>query len=183
MDMEEWKAIPGFEGIYEASTLGRIRSVDRIERDRPLPRKGKVLATYRQAGKHTHVTLYLHGKRIMCKVHRLVLLTFSGEPESGQEGDHINFDRDDNSVTNLRWLSKLENMRHSFKAGRHALGEAKPGSKLNPEKVRKIVEMRKGGRKRSEIAKQFGVSETVIWQIATGRSWRHVTEALTWRAG
>lgn len=174
MHMEEWKDIPGFESIYQASTLGRIRSLDRVERDRPLPRKGKVLATYRQAGKHTHVTLYLHGKRCVMLLHRLILRTFAGEPKEGQEGDHINFNRDDNRLENLRWLSKLENMRAYFASGRHATGEKKHGAKLNPAKVLEIRRMREEGKSRQEIAGKFGVSPMAVWQIDNGRSWKHV---------
>lgn len=120
MEKEIWKAIPNYEGIYEASSLGRIRTCEgkttftkrhgvRHWKQRIIKPKGQTYATgYR-------VTLWKNGKPKDWLVARLVGMTFLGE--SNLTINHIDGNRFNNSVDNLEWCSLAENIRKGFETG------------------------------------------------------------------
>jgi NUMOD4 motif/HNH endonuclease len=117
---ERWAPIPDYEGYYEASALGRIRSLDRIVPYRggtPRRIRGHILkqAVDPDDGRH-EVRLNRDGKGRTVQVHRLVLLAFRGSCQPGQEGCHNNGDASDNRLENLRWDTHSENM---YDRGRH----------------------------------------------------------------
>lgn len=104
--MEEiWKPIPGFID-YEASNLGRIRSLKR--------RKPKILIPFYNRGGYLQVGLHQCGRTNLKLVHRLVLWAHEGHPK-GRECDHINRVRDDNRLENLRWVTRRENLRNTIR--------------------------------------------------------------------
>lgn len=105
---EIWKDIPGFEG-YQISNFGRIKSLDRviIRKDNcTQSKKGKVLKSWQD--NLGYLKIDLRQKRT-CLVHRLVMLTFVGECPKGKEVDHINTNRQDNRLQNLRYVTHKEN--------------------------------------------------------------------------
>ena len=104
---EEWRDIPGYPG-YQASNLGRIRS--------SIASRYKILSPRATIKGYTSVKLC----RTVEFIHRLVLLTFVGEPKLGEQGDHINRIKNDNRLVNLRWISKSANL-----ANRSSWGESK----------------------------------------------------------
>lgn len=112
--MEEiWKSVKGFEGYYEVSNMGNVRSIDRIvKRGRFFEkRKSHLLSVVKSSGTHGYclVNLYKDGKIYPKKVHRLVADVFIENPENKPYVDHINGVRDDNRVENLRWVTYKEN--------------------------------------------------------------------------
>ena len=107
--VEQWKPVYGYEGIYEVSDLGRVRSVDRIDfGGRKL--KGAYLShnVHGESNRHT-VMLYRDGKRRRVQVHVLVLEAFVSPRPDGMLGLHWDDDRHNNRLSNLRWGSKSEN--------------------------------------------------------------------------
>lgn len=114
MENESWKDIPGWEGYYQASTQGRIRSMDRTvkhPRFGTVNRKGKVLsASPLNADGYLGVGLNRDGVKKKCSVHRLILETFIGPCPSGHEACHNNGDPTDNRLENLRWGTHSSNM-------------------------------------------------------------------------
>jgi hypothetical protein len=127
MEEEIWKPIPGYEGIYEASSLGRIRSLNRKEKVKGgcvRFRESKILTPRRNnlRGGYLELQLCKEGKSRTFKVHRLVMLAFAGEPPEGKtEVDHIDGDRENNRIENLEYVSKKENyMRMAENQGRFA---------------------------------------------------------------
>lgn len=115
MENEIWKDITGYEGLYQVSNMGRVRSTNRtiILSDgmkRTLP--SKVLRPGKQKGYH-HVSLSIGGVETSYLVHRLVAAAFLGPASAGMEVDHINEDHGDNRVENLRYLSRFENASRS----------------------------------------------------------------------
>lgn len=120
---EEWRAIPGYEGIYEVSDYGRVRSLDRIvlrSNGHCRLQRGRLLRLMDDGRGYRAVTLSRGGRTETGRVHRLVLLAFVGAPEYGQEGCHGNGDRADNRLANLRWGTHSENVRDSIKHGTHS---------------------------------------------------------------
>lgn len=120
--MEVWKDIPGYEGIYQASSYGQIRSAEgkatsnkrygvRRWRSRILKGRGNNPTT----GKR--VSLWKDGKPKDLLVARLVALTFLGEPQEGFTVNHKDGNRFNNDIENLEWLSLGDNIRHGFETG------------------------------------------------------------------
>ena len=97
---EEWKAIPGYPG-YMASTLGNVCS-----------RLGRLVgsSTFDKSNKYVSVTIFIKGERFVYGAHRLIALTFLGPAPPGKYMiDHINRDKTDNRICNLRWVNASEN--------------------------------------------------------------------------
>lgn len=121
MKIEEWRPIPDFIGLYEASTWGRIRSVSRTITDRNGMQKnhvGRVLKPrpYDKYG-HVHVSLRKSGSSLPRKIHRLVLQTFVGPAPEGMVARHLDGDPSNNSIRNLEWATPKENSSDMKKHG------------------------------------------------------------------
>lgn len=124
-ESEIWKPvnISGFEDCYEASSLGRVRSLDRIDSFRSGRFKfGRILKETLQVG-YPHIYLSKNGSKKNFSVHRLVAISFIKNPTNKQFVNHKNGIRNDNRVENLEWCTASENMVHS----RNVLGNIKNG--------------------------------------------------------
>ena len=115
---EEWKDIEGYEGLYQVSNTGKIKSLDRVF---PIKIKGRVLKTFNSAvtknGGYPTVTLSVHGKKRKIMVHRAVAIAFLGESKNKPQVNHINGKKYDNKVENLEWVTPSENHIHAFEYG------------------------------------------------------------------
>ena len=111
--MEQWKDIKGFEGLYQVSNLGNVRSLDmlvRAKNNNIQLKKGRLLKPqYNHAG---YLRFDLLGKK--CRAHRLVAEAFINNSNNKEEVNHINAVRDDNRVENLEWNTKSENNKHKY---------------------------------------------------------------------
>lgn len=123
---ETWRAVVGFEGSYEVSDLGRVRSLAReVEcRSRNGSRfvrniPGKIKATKRHPFGYHELQLYRDGKRTDALVHALVLTAFVGPCPPGQECCHRDGDPSNNALSNLRWDTRNENHRDAVRHGTH----------------------------------------------------------------
>jgi hypothetical protein len=111
---EIWKDIDGYEGFYQVSNLGRVKSLER-----KVPLKNGKLRTYRERIKsqeeekgYMRVNLYKNGKLKKFLVHRLVATAFHGPNDESMEVNHINGDTKDNRAENLEWVTTKENAHH-----------------------------------------------------------------------
>lgn len=108
LNMEEiWKEVKDFEGLYEVSNFGNVKSLDRIGNNgRHL--KGKILKQHKNAYGYWVVKLYNNGS---CSyfVHRLVAIAFIPNPENKPQVNHIDEDKDNNKAENLNWMTSKEN--------------------------------------------------------------------------
>lgn len=119
---ETWKPIPGTSGIYEASSLGRVRSVDRLETQnngRKYRRKGRVLSAHTIKAGYLQVAPMVEGKPFERLVHRLVLAAFTGHFPHGMQVCHNNGDPTDNRIENLRWGTYSDNVYDRVLHGTH----------------------------------------------------------------
>ena len=124
--MEDWKYIPGYEGIYQASTLGRIRSVEgkttitqrhgtRVWKQRILKQK---VAHRKQTDKSdARVCLWKDGTYKTFLVSRLVAMAWCDGYSEGMTVNHIDGDPTNNTASNLEWVSLGDNIRHGFETG------------------------------------------------------------------
>lgn len=122
---EIWKAIPGYEGFYEVSDQGRVRSLDRIvpaSNGTSRRLRGKIKAPQTGAEGYLMVTLYRGSEGRTMTVHRIVMNTFAGPRPEGMERCHNNGDRTDNRLANLRYDTRSENM---FDTVRHGTNDRK----------------------------------------------------------
>ena len=122
LSAEKWRPIPGFEGYYAVSNLGRVRSLPRrVERGhgKPLNLKGRIMQPeFRKNTGYYTVRLCREGDRRHHYIHRLVLMAFRGLPEPGEEGCHENDIRTDNRLENLRWDTHHANVQDAVKRDR-----------------------------------------------------------------
>ncbi|WP_194385334.1 NUMOD4 motif-containing HNH endonuclease [Microbacterium sp. A18JL200] len=123
---ERWLPVPGYEGLYEVSDLGRVRSLDRVVMNggRRSNRTGRVLSPGRVPGAnngHQYPTVVLsrRGEHHTARVHRLVAESFCEGRAPGLEVRHIDGDPTNNAATNLRWGTKSENQRDTTAHGTH----------------------------------------------------------------
>lgn len=107
--MEIWKDIKGYEGIYQVSSEGRVRSLDRyVGMTQKQYKNGKILKPQKTKDGYAYVNLYNNGVALK-KIHRLVAEAFIINYDNKPCVDHINTIRDDNRVENLRWCTFKEN--------------------------------------------------------------------------
>ena len=173
--MIEWRDVAGYEGVYQASDSGLIRSVDGIDAAGKR-RKGRVLRPAVTAAGRLKVSLCKGGVMRSYLVHRLVAIAFIPNPENKPEVNHIKGVTTDNRVSQLEWCTPQENTDHAFANGlaRRASGEKHGLSKLTADDVVDIRWLRGWGVSISEIARQWNVTRCAISRILTGRTWRHV---------
>jgi hypothetical protein len=161
---ERWLPVIGFEGRYEVSDLGRVRAIFTQKRVPPPPR---YVGAVEPSG---YVGLWLIDttRRVRTRAHTLVLQAFVGTCPAGMECRHLNGDKADNRLSNLRWGSPLENMRDQDVHGTRVRGERHGSAKLTEEIVAQI---RESTGMQSSTAKMFGVDPSVVSRIKSGKAW------------
>lgn len=165
--MEEWKPI---EHGYFVSTFGRVRSSDTKYN------KGQILNPFLGTTGYRRVFI----KRKCVYVHRLVAKAFICNPENKPHVNHKNFNKQDNRVDNLEWVTEKENNQHARAAGRivvknHFYGESTPNARLNNAAV---AEIRSAPRRRgiiTRLAAKFGVSNSAISRVIKKVTWAAVS--------
>ena len=190
LGFEVWKDIPGYEGSYQASTYGRIRSKDRVVHmgngvgsDRII--KGKIRKQLLDKnGKYYRVTISI--KRQVCKysIHRLIALTFPeicGDCFEGATVDHLDGNRFNNNAFNLKFKTFKENIYNpaTFKKAivtslknleKANTKEAKEKAKIARQKAVRCVDTGKEYEDRFAASYQTGISAAGIWKCCKGKS-------------
>ena len=174
---EQWRPIPGSEGFYSVSDLGRVRS-EPIPARHPGRQRGRILKCCLDSKGYPQFAMSLPGGQcIRMKVHRAVALAFLGARPPGAQINHKSGDKLDNSVANLEYVTCRQNIRHGWRTGLYNAGrrrgEKSNSAKLTAEDVRQIRTL-SSTMSLPALARQFGVSKANIWQIIKHKTWQHV---------
>ena len=149
---EIWKDIEGYEGYYQVSNLGRVRSVERIVNRKKL--KGKFISYGRDTKGYLFVNLSKENKQKTARVHRLVAQAFIPKIDGKDYIDHIDGSRDNNNVSNLRWCTHKENCNFEIAKLRQRLGcmgNKKWLGKHHTEETKKKISESKKGKKNPNL--------------------------------
>lgn len=116
---EEWEDIHNYENLYQVSNYGRVRSKDKIVKNRYSTRisKGKIISPFTWGAGYKYVNLRNTSGRISKSVHRLVAETFIKNQKNKPEVNHKDGDKSNNSVWNLEWCTSSENEKHAYENG------------------------------------------------------------------
>lgn len=169
-DMEIWKEVPGFGGLYHISDQGRVKQVIATRKIKA----ETILPTYLNNSGYLRV----HLKRKMLYVHHLVAAAFVGPRPAGFDVNHKNGQKTDNRAINLNYMTRRENMRHAREHGlQDNRGEKAWNAKLTEADVRDILFYNSlVGLTNREWAQAFGVAEATINCVFARKTWRHVTD-------
>jgi len=166
---EIWKDIEGFEGLYQVSNFGRVKSLPRIIKFRNSTKSesGKILKIGYSTKGYCQVYLSKDGIKKTLPVHRLVAIAFIPNPENKPQANHKTGDKSINYEWELEWNDNSENQIHAFKHGlnkitqKHKAAAIKNGlrkRRLSPEDIFEIKQMRLAGSTYREISEKFKIS-------------------------
>lgn len=178
-DTELWKPVVGYEGLYEVSDHGYIRSLDRfVKRCYGGARwiRGQLRQPSVDRDGYLCICLSSGGETKTFKMHRLVLTAFRSEPFEDAVCMHLDNDRKNNHISNLRWGTVAENNKYCEDRGRanHPKGEINGNSKLTKTEVLEIRGLYIGGVLQRELAVQFCITQTVVSKIVNRQIWKHI---------
>jgi hypothetical protein len=175
--LEEWRPVVGFEGIYEVSSLGRVRGVDRNLSD-GRRWKGRIISQKTGSRGHKSVRLSRADVHFWIGVHRLVLEAFVGPcPAPGMNGAHNDGIPAHNFPSNLRWDTARGNHADKRAHGTLLWGERNALAKLSSNDVLEIRRLKSSGKTQREIAGMFHVTEANISSIVRGKTWKLLESA------
>ena len=165
---EVWKGVEGYND-YQISNFGRVKSFKR--------NKERMLKPRQSGNGYMAVELFISGKGNNKYIHRLVAIAFLPNMENKPEVNHLNGQKDNNTLNNLEWSTGSENMIHAVVNGlcspKGVKGSSHYKSKLNENEVEIIRELlTKSNLNQTEIAKKFNVSQATISDIKTNKSWK-----------
>lgn len=179
VNRETWKPVVGYEGYYEVSSFGRVRSLPRMVKhgnggSRMFP--GKIMRLVLVSTGYHAVSLYRHGISKRRLVHHLVLDAFSGPCPAGYECAHWDGERANNHIENLRWTSRADNHNDKRRHGTMCRGESHYHSRLKANDVRQIRKLHKSGVPQIVLAETYSVGCPHINKIVRGLAWKHIGE-------
>lgn len=172
---ERWAEVAGYPG-YRVSTLGRVQSSRKRGPGDVLSDRLRLIKPRPTPSGHLIIDLHRGDAAVGVAVHRLVLIAFVGTPEEGQCARHLNGVKTDNRLDNLRWGTGKEVAADAM-FRRAEKGTRPSNAKLTNELVRaiKLSAQTMGKGRGTTLAKQYGISKSLVSQILSGKRWRHIT--------
>ncbi|WP_337098662.1 NUMOD4 domain-containing protein [Paenibacillus sp. YIM B09110] len=171
---EIWREVVGYQGYYEVSNLGDVRSLDRIvykEQNGKVvgtPVKGRMLKTGICNRGYSRLRLSKDGKSTTYRVHRLVAAAFIDNPDNKSEVNHIDGNKLNNAIWNLEYCTKMENVQHAWEIGLVNTCTIK----ISYDDLLFILGHYEFGSREygtCALARKFGVNPTTIWGIVNGK--------------
>lgn len=168
---EKWRAIPGYDGVYEVSNRGRVRSNARKVWNYNKP--GRILKPHRKENGYVQITLCGRTKREKhAYIHRLVAEAFIPNPDNLPQVNHKDFDKGNNCVENLEWVTAAENHLHFTQSSRMQRSKARKQRTLINKSLQFILENKDcvlraydAGLSVTETAKKCGVGRDMARDI------------------
>jgi len=164
MNDVEWRDVPGHPG-YRVSSCGEVVS---------LKRGNRVLRPSVDGGGYRQASLWNDGVGSTVKVHRLVLSAFVGPRPSGCVTRHLNGDKTDNRIENLRWGTQKENVEDTRRHGTLRFGERHMRAKMTEEDVLTAKALNAGGMSMMALSRKYGVHYATMECAIKGRTWKHL---------
>lgn len=180
---EVWKDIKGYEGVYQVSNMGRVKSLDRLveyKNGKNVPKKGRFLKPDIGKSNYGRVTLRDGEKSNRSFVHRLVALEFLGNPFEGKvlkgktEVNHMDGNTFNNKLTNLEWVTKEENMLHARENGFTAHGSINGRAILDDRDISVVRRLYDKGVTQQVLSEAYGVSRANISNIVNVKTWKRI---------
>jgi DNA adenine methylase len=167
---ETWRQIPGHEGRYDVSDMGRVRTwikSGKAQTVRDTPRLMTPVLNEKRGG-YFYVGLRTGGVTLTRLVHRLVLEAFVGPRPDDQECRHLNGNSKDNRLENLAWGTHVENIADAYAHGNGTSGEDNGGAKLTQAQANEIRRRLDAGETGTALASEFGVSMATVSRVKHG---------------
>lgn len=156
---EDWKDVENYEGYYQISSLGRVRSVTRLiiyKTGKRFTYKSRILKQRTDKDGYLRITLNKECKLSTMSMHRLVAIHFIPNPDNLLQVNHLDGDKTNNSISNLEWCNVYDNLKHSYREGLKK-------TKLNEQDVKDIKELYKLGKHtQKQIGELYGVNKEHI---------------------
>jgi hypothetical protein len=173
---ETWKDIHGYEGLYQVSDLGRVRSlIDKYGR------KSIYILKPNENCYYYHVVLHKDCIGKTKRIHRLVLETFVGPCPEGMESRHLDCNSKNNMLNNLCWGTRSNNRKDSIRNGtwfnpkpNNLKGQNNPSSIFKDDDILNIRKLYKNGLTTGQIGKIYKTNYKNIWRIVNNKRWSHV---------
>lgn len=160
---EEWRPVVGSDGFFEVSNFGNIRRA-----------KDKNLVCLETRLGYFRAPLTRQGSRTRFDVHRAVALAFIPNPQGKETVNHKDSDKKNNHVSNLEWATDRENQNHAIENRLHRDEERHWNHKLTKAQVQKIKKIKQESyRHRQLVAQRFGVTQSTIYAIWIGKTWKY----------
>ena len=168
LNIEIFKRITGYEGLYEISNIGRVKSLKKYRSKRDIIMK----PTINTCG-YFIVTLCINGTKKIKRVNRLVAIEFIPNPENKPEVNHKEGNKLDNRDFMLEWTTAKENTQHSFDNG---LQVSRKGVKHHNTNLTEsdVLSIRSSKLLQKELAKIYNVRQQAISDIVNRRRWKHI---------
>lgn len=171
---EIFKDLPGYEGEYQVSDMGRIKSLK--------TKRGLILKPKKNKFGYMTIVLSKDHTPKTHSIHSLVLIAFVSDRPEGLVVNHIDGNKANNTLGNLEWVTQQENTIHSYRVLKHIphkpplrYGEEHHFAKLSQEKVAEIRELYATGEYPSRrLAAMYGVSKVNILNIVNNKIWRNI---------
>ena len=170
--MENWKDIKGYEGYYQVSNEGRVRSLKRTISNNGGAQEleGKTKSTRIKNSGYEITDLYKNGERKTFMIHRLVADAFIPNHDNKSQVNHIDGNKLNNRVDNLEWVCQSENVIHSYECIREDKSNINAVSAMNKANSKKVMCLNDGSiyNSASEAAKQVGISSSLLMRCCRG---------------
>lgn len=174
-DSEIWKDIPNYEGIYQISNKGRVKSI--LKNGVGRKKRDYILSNCLRAdGKmeYPSVRLCINGKPKKNYIHRLMASAFIPNPENKPIINHKDGNKSNNSLDNLEWCDYSHNINHAYQNNLRAVGESHHKAKFTNKDVLQIRADFANGINRKEIMNKFNLSQNQYARIVYKRTWKHI---------
>lgn len=187
---EIWKDIPGYEGSYQVSNYGKVKSLNReITAGGAIKNRAvreRILKQGRNSKGYYHFVVSKNGETKIIRTHRIIAKLFIPNPSGFSEVNHKNETKSNNSAANLEWCNRQFNLQYG--TGRKRLsntlkGRKRPdlaGEKCASSKLKdfQVIAIYFDKRKYKEISKEYGIVFSCISKIKHKKAWNHLVDKL-----